>query len=792
MIRRINRPVPNPANDVILEKLQERIHAYDPDQPRDSNGKWGSDSNTSVANAIQDINEKFPQDPNNPAQRVLMSEGKPVVTFEIAPREGRLRLKTITATEPRSGAGSLVLRRLTRIADKHAVTMELTSSPYGEEKDRISHEKLQAWYQDHGFKPETGYDPALGYMIREPNKISADGAINWVSPNEPLGPDWYDAYVGYSPVPDDHPPSLKNPIITKIPTAQDGWKPGASKAARDQALTDLAEIHKRLRRQIGKPEVSQVGSMPSGPQNVANWPIGTGLSSSAAVIERLKRRIKAYSPDEERDDHGRWGSGDNAKVYEELRSKTTLSKDGGLLRHYFGLPKKTLSPEGIPDSVLINKYLRGEDKHTPGDGWSTPVSRAAARVQDDFTNSAIPAHTDFVTYRAITGHLPSTEDGLLTLPGFTSTTIDRSEVESYNKGKGVLITIHVSKGTPVVAANPTESEVLLNHNQEYKVVSSGKGTAVLETVPSTIKAYSPDEARDKTGKWTSDPGGEGHTTSHGETMVPAQRDTTGKRSLVNGDPLPKFLTKLRIPPAWTGVVVNTNPRGDLMAQGKDVKGRLQSIFSERHTKTASAKKFALIKALEAKADRIQAENIKNHKKDPDHSDAIALIMHTGIRPGSDKDTLADKQAYGATTLLGKHVVQDGDNVSLQFVGKKGVSLNIPITDSHVASMVTARAQTAGPNGKLFGEVTDDSLRDYTHTLDGGKFKPKDFRTLLANKMAVDAMGKVAEPTNLKEYKQAVKTVATAVSQKLGNTPAVALASYINPVVFSSWRGSAHV
>jgi DNA topoisomerase IB len=33
----------------------------------------------------------------------------------------------------------------------------------------------------------------------------------------------------------------------------------------------------------------------------------------------------------------------------------------------------------------------------------------------------------------------------------------------------------------------------------------------------------------------------------------------------------------------------------------------------------------------------------------------------------------------------------------------------------------------------------------------------------------------------------VKAVAVAVAQKLGNTPAVALKSYINPTVFSKWE-----
>ena len=111
--------------------------------------------------AVAEINEKFPGG-------ALVVGGKPVVTFEVAEREGRLRIKTIKSVEPKSGAGSLVLRRILKIADRAGVTVELTSSPYGDEKDRISHEKLQGWYEKHGFKLEKGHDPSLGYMVREP------------------------------------------------------------------------------------------------------------------------------------------------------------------------------------------------------------------------------------------------------------------------------------------------------------------------------------------------------------------------------------------------------------------------------------------------------------------------------------------------------------------------------------------------------------------------------------------------------------------------------------------------
>ena len=71
-----------------------------------------------------------------------------------------------------------------------------------------------------------------------------------------------EVYIGLAPIPSDHPPSLKNPIKVKVPVAQDGWRKGDSKAARAQARQDLVEIHKRLRRQSGKPEISQGANYP--------------------------------------------------------------------------------------------------------------------------------------------------------------------------------------------------------------------------------------------------------------------------------------------------------------------------------------------------------------------------------------------------------------------------------------------------------------------------------------------------------------------------------------------------
>jgi hypothetical protein len=89
-------------------------------------------------------------------------------TIQLQEREGRVRVKDLSSNEKGQGHASKLLRAVTDLADKHGVTMELTASPYGDEKTRLDHDQLKSFYGRHGFTNEPGYDEALGYMIREP------------------------------------------------------------------------------------------------------------------------------------------------------------------------------------------------------------------------------------------------------------------------------------------------------------------------------------------------------------------------------------------------------------------------------------------------------------------------------------------------------------------------------------------------------------------------------------------------------------------------------------------------
>jgi hypothetical protein len=71
-----------------------------------------------------------------------------------------------------------------------------------------------------------------------------------------------EVYFGLQPVANAHAPSLRNPIKSKTPDPRDGWKPGASKKAREKAMKDMAEIQKRTRKQTGRTAVTQTTAVP--------------------------------------------------------------------------------------------------------------------------------------------------------------------------------------------------------------------------------------------------------------------------------------------------------------------------------------------------------------------------------------------------------------------------------------------------------------------------------------------------------------------------------------------------
>jgi DNA topoisomerase-1 len=311
--------------------------------------------------------------------------------------------------------------------------------------------------------------------------------------------------------------------------------------------------------------------------------------------------------------------------------------------------------------------------------------------------------------------------------------------------------------------------------------------------------YDINQPRDAHGRWTAT-GGAGKSGSKikGPGYRPPQdgKIERAKGALVpapeNRAEWPDHIKKLVVPPAWHDVRISMDPDADLLVVGKDSKNRRQSKYNPKFVGTQTATKFARIKKLLDDKPEIESKLkplLRSKSEDiRDHAAALNLIMKTGIRPGTTRETGAEKKSYGATTLLGKHVVKEGGEIHVKFTGKKGVLNDVVIRDPKLAADLHSRARDAGPKEPIFHNVNSGSLLGFLRENLGGKeYKTKDFRTLLGTAMAMKIIEKSEEPTDKKSYKKAVNKVVDQVASQLCNTRVIVLQSYIHPIAWAKWK-----
>lgn len=275
------------------------------------------------------------------------------------------------------------------------------------------------------------------------------------------------------------------------------------------------------------------------------------------------------------------------------------------------------------------------------------------------------------------------------------------------------------------------------------------------------------------------------------TVTDAKGKTKKQARLVyaDGSQVPDWVPAGKIPGAWKNVRVATDPNKDVWAVGVDEKGRTKTVYSDSYEMRQAAIKFArnmnMIAERETVQDQIQRLRESDDPATREAAACLWLIEEQATRPGSDKDTKAKKKAYGATTLTTEHVIDAPDGVRLQFVGKEGVWHDHKIRNPALAKELLRRKRES-KTGKLF-DTNDTKVLALSKQLDHGRFTPKDFRTLKATTLAIEAIRSRPKPADAKERQKAMMEVATVVSGVLGNRPKQALESYINPMVWSAWN-----
>ena len=251
-----------------------------------------------------------------------------------------------------------------------------------------------------------------------------------------------------------------------------------------------------------------------------------------------------------------------------------------------------------------------------------------------------------------------------------------------------------------------------------------------------------------------------------------------------------------IPPAWSDVWISPSSTAKLQATGVDAAGRRQYLYHpDFRAQQEQAKYDALIRFAERlpQLRMAMAEHMALDPLEREWTSAIAVrLINLGwFRVGSERYARTTR-TFGITTLTRRHVSVGRSRIVFRFRGKHRVWVRSAFTDAELAEAM--RALLAAPGSRVFKYRLDDALRnltaqrlnDYIREHLGDEFTAKDFRTwggTLIAALALAERGVAETPT---EQKRVLAAVMRTVGEKLGNTPAVARASYVSPAVIDQY------
>jgi DNA topoisomerase-1 len=254
---------------------------------------------------------------------------------------------------------------------------------------------------------------------------------------------------------------------------------------------------------------------------------------------------------------------------------------------------------------------------------------------------------------------------------------------------------------------------------------------------------------------------------------------------------------LRIPPAWTDVWISPRPGAKLQATGLDKAGRRQYLYHPDFRARQEQAKFDKLVRFAERLPELRAAMDEHLDAEPLSFEwtagvAVRLINEGWFRVGGERYA-KDHKTFGITTLRKGHVKVRGSKISFKFRAKHRVLCRTVLVDAELATAI--KQLLAAPGGsRLFryehhGELVNlgaRRLNEYIREHLGEEFTAKDFRTWGGTLVAAIELAERGEAQTVTEQKRTVAAVMRSVGERLGNTPAVARASYVSPAVVEQY------
>jgi DNA topoisomerase I len=271
-----------------------------------------------------------------------------------------------------------------------------------------------------------------------------------------------------------------------------------------------------------------------------------------------------------------------------------------------------------------------------------------------------------------------------------------------------------------------------------------------------------------------------------------------RRDCIDSETLAR-IEALVIPPAWKKVWICPYPNGHIQAVGTDAAGRRQYIYHEQWQAERSEEKYDRAVSLAKHLPDWRLHLLTDLRgRGLGRDRVLALAQHLidqGYFRAGGEEYAEENGSFGLATLLRDHVHVHRDSVEFDYPAKSGVRRTVSLEDPLVIRAVRSllRAETKTPrllayrtsNG--WSEVHADDLNERFRQLVGDQFSVKDLRTWHGTVLAAEAFAIAREPTSKTARRREEAAVMRAVADELGNTPAVARRSYVDPRVIIGYE-----
>jgi DNA topoisomerase IB len=257
---------------------------------------------------------------------------------------------------------------------------------------------------------------------------------------------------------------------------------------------------------------------------------------------------------------------------------------------------------------------------------------------------------------------------------------------------------------------------------------------------------------------------------------------------------------LAVPPAWTEVWICPDPMGHLQATGIDAAGRKQYLYHERWRQHRDRQKFARMIGFGVALPKLRRSLMRELKSDDlTQRRVIACtvrLLDIGMFRVGNPQYAGDESGIGLATVRREHVSLNGHTIAFDYPGKGGIRRLQAVEDPVSLAVVRALKGRRGGPAELFAyrangdwrPIRSDDINDFIKEQIGEQYSAKDFRTWNATVMAavmIAARGGRARSKTAR--RRAITETTKQVAELLGNTPAIARRSYIDPRVFDRYQ-----